>query len=290
MHHNNGYKYAIALFAFSILGCQYFKSKPTVDQTQAVARVYDKYLFKNDLIKIIPKGASAADSMQAVRNYIDNWIKQNIILRKAENNLNDDEKNVQPQLDNYRNTLITYIYQRELIKEKLDTTVTENEITEYYQTHKNNFALRQSIVRFIYLKTDKAAPKLNQVRQWFKSNNNDDKIKLEDYCYQFATDYFLNDEDWVSIDQCLQKAGIITDNKDAYLQSNFYTEIPDSTQITFIRIKEFKYKDSISPIEFETDNIKNLIINKRKLGLIQEMEKAAYQKALNEKDFEIYTQ
>ena len=45
MHHNNGYKYAIALFAFSILGCQYFKSKPTVDQTQAVARVYDKASF-----------------------------------------------------------------------------------------------------------------------------------------------------------------------------------------------------------------------------------------------------
>lgn len=290
MQHNKIWiSYLIITISILCYGCEYFKKKTTIDTTQAVARVHDKYLYKSDLQKIIPIGASAADSTQAVKNYIDNWVKQNIILRKAENNLNDDEKNVEAQLQNYRNTLITYIYQRELIKEKLDTVVGEAEINNYYQTHKNNFALRESIVRFIYLKTEVNAPKLKQVREWIKSNAANQKNSLEDYCYQFASDYYLNDEEWVPIDQCLKKTGIITSNKESFLQSNFYTEIPDSTHITFLRILEFKYKDSISPIKFETENIRNLIVNKRKLELIQEMEKATYQKALKEKDFEIYT-
>jgi hypothetical protein len=65
--------------------------------------------------------------------------------------------------------------------------------------------LRESIVRFIYLKTDVNAPKLKQVREWIKSNAANQKNSLEDYCYQFASDYYLNDEEWVPIDQCLKK-------------------------------------------------------------------------------------
>jgi hypothetical protein len=72
------------------------------------------------------------------------------------------------------------------------------------------------------------------------------------------------------------------------LQNNRTIEIADSTNITFVCIKDYKIKDSLSPLSFEMDNIRNLIINKRKLQLIQDMEKAAYQKALKENDFEIY--
>ena len=272
----------------SICSCAYFKKDKLSKAEEPLARVYDKYLYKTDLENLVPSGATASDSLLLVSNYIDNWIRQNVILQKAESNLSDDEKNVESQLQNYRNTLITYIYQRELVKEKLDTFVSAVDIEKYYSENQSNFQLHENIIKFLFVKVDLQAPKLNMVREWYKSTSIKDKGLLEDYCYQFASDYFLNDNEWVSFDQLVKKTGIKTYNKEEYLQNNRAIEIADSTNITFVCIKDYKIKDSLSPLSFESDNIRNLIVNKRKLQLVQEMEKAAYQNALKENDFEIY--
>lgn len=276
------------IVVFSLNSCNYFKRDKSNGKEEPIARAFDKYLYKSDLENLIPAGATASDSLLLVNNYIDNWIRQNVILQKAESNLSDDEKNVEDQLQKYRSTLITYIYQRELIKEKLDTVVSAIDIEKYYSENQSNFQLHENIIKFLFVKVDLKAPKLNKLREWYKSTSLKDRALLEDYCYQFATDYFLNDNEWISFDQLVKKTGIKTYNKEEYLQNNRTIEITDSTNITFVYIKDYKIKDSLSPLSFEMDNIRNLIINKRKLQLVQEMEKAAYQKALKENDFEIY--
>ncbi len=279
----------IFLLLFILLGsCNTFKSEKPKDDANRIARAYNNYLYTSDIQKLIPPGTSASDSIQLVNNFIENWIRQNVILKKAESNLTDEEKNVDEQLQEYKNTLITYIYQSGLIKEKLDTVVSAIDIEKYYSENQSNFQLRENIVKFLFVKVDLGAPKIKKLRDWYKSSNAEDRKLLEDYCFQFASDYFLNDNDWVSFDQLVKKTGIKTYNKEEYLQNNRTIEIEDSTRITFICIKDYKIKDSLSPLSFEMDNIRNLIINKRKLQLIQEMEKAAYQKALKENDFEIY--
>ena len=47
-------------------------------------------------------------------------------------------------------------------------------------------------------------------------------------------------------------------------------------------------KDSQAPLEFEKNTIRNIILNKRKILLIQKMQDDAYNDALNEKDIEVY--
>ncbi|MEO8148695.1 MAG: hypothetical protein ABI723_13705 [Bacteroidia bacterium] len=288
----NTFAFCLLPLAFCLLfltSCQYFKKEDKgPDVADRVARVYDTYLYKADLTGIVPKGTSNSDSVMIVKNYIDNWIKQNVILHKAESNLNNDEKDVEDQLQQYRNSLITFIYQRELIKEKLDTVVNDAEMEEYYNQNQSNFQLRDNIVKFLFVKVNANAPKIKKLRDWYRSSSAADRRLLEDYCHQFAVDFFLNDDEWIPFDQCVNKTGIKTYNQEEYLQNNRTIEIADSANITFVCIKDFKIKESLSPLSFETDNIRNLIINKRKLELIHEMEKAAYQQALVNKDFEIY--
>lgn len=259
-----------------------------MDDENRIARAFDKYLYKSDIEKLVPMGTTPSDSIQFVNNYIENWIRQNVILNKAESNLTDEEKNVDVQLQQYKNTLITYIYQSTLVREKLDTIVSEIDIEKYYSENQSNFQLHENIVKFLFVKVALEAPKIKKLTEWYKSSNPKDRVLLEDYCFQFAADYFLNDNEWIPFDQLVKKTGIKTYNKEEFLQNNRAIEIADSTYLTFIYIKEYKIKDSLSPLSFEMDNIRNLIINKRKLQLIQEMEKAAYQKALKENDFEIY--
>ena len=136
---------------------------------------------------------------------------------------------------------------------------------------------------------DKFEKHLNEYKELMKDEPKAIKEfekQLEEYCYQFATDYYFNDEEWLLFDDLLKKIPIKTYDQEQYLKNNRYIEIPDSTHIFFVNIKGFKIKESLSPLNFERENIWNLIINNRKLELIREMEKDAYQDALQKKEIE----
>ena len=273
------------LLFLTFSACQ--KKSNTSDASERViARVYDKYLYAIDIRNLVPKGVSKNDSLTIIRSYVQNWIQQQSVLKRAEDNLDDERKNVDKKLEEYRNSLITYIYESELIKQKLDTSISNEDIEKYYNENQNNFQLKNNILQVLYFKLPKTAPKLPKVKGWFRSTNAKDRKQLEEYCFQFATDYYFNDEEWLLFDDLLKKIPIKTYDQEQYLKNNRYIEIPDSTHIFFVNIKGFKIKESLSPLNFERENIWNLIINNRKLELIREMEKDAYQDALQKKEIE----
>lgn len=267
--------------------CSYFKRNKKIPEG-AVARVFDNYLMKQDVSRLITAGTSKVDSVNIVKNYINSWIKQQVILHRAETNLEESDKNVDQQLQEYRNSLITYIYQQELIRQQLDTMVTEEEIEAYYKKNLRNFQLKDNILKVNYIKVTQKAPKLDKARSWFQSGKKKDKELLEEYCNQFATDFYMDDENWLLFDDLLKKVPIKTYDKEEFLKNNRYIEIKDSALVYLINIRDFMIKESLSPLSFEKENIRNLIINKRKLQLIQEMEQNTYENALKNNNFEIY--
>ena len=217
-----------------------------------------------------------------IKNYIENWTKQMAVLAKAEQNLSEEQKDVSDELNEYRNSLIVYKYEQELIRQQLDTAITEEEIEKYYNEHPQNFELKENIVKAFYLKVSKDAPKLDDVKKWYRSSKDEDRIALDEYCYQFGEDYLLGDDDWMTFDGLLKKATIKTSNVESYLKYNKYIETADSLHICFVRINDYKLKGSLSPLEFEQENIKNLILNQSKLSLVKEMELDAIENAHKE--------
>jgi hypothetical protein len=283
---------ALALFTVLNLAifpsCQYFKKQPDPRPVAAVARVYDKYLYADDISRMITPGTSKEDSALMANSYIQSWIKQQVVLHKAETNLADEKKDVELKLEEYRNSLITHIYETELIRQRLDTVVTDQEIEKYYEDNQRNFELKDNIIKVLYLKVKKNAPKINKVKDWYKSSNDKDRTKLEEYCYQYATDFHLDDETWLLFDELLKRVPIKTYDKEAFLKNNHFIEVEDSTDLYLVNIKDMKIRESLSPLAFVRDDIRVLIINKRKLSLIKEMEKASYDEALQKNEFEIY--
>ena len=90
-----------------------------------------------------------------------------------------------------------------------------------------------------------------------------------------------------STDDLIKEIPIRTYDKEQFLKNNRFVEVEDSTYYYFVNIKGFKIKDSLSPLVFEHDNIINIILNKRKLKLIEEMEKSAYDEAMKHNDIQI---
>lgn len=255
----------------------------------AVARANEDYLYLDEIQDIVPSGTPAKDSTELITKYIDNWIRETLVTQKAESNLGDEQKNVEKQLRNYRNSLITYTYEKELVKQKLDTIVSDSEIEEYYNNNQADFELKDNIIKVVYVKVDKKAPGIDKLKRMYKSDVDSDREQLASYCHQFASNFYLDDSSWLLFDDLLKEIPIQTYNKELFLQNNRFVEVSDSLNHYFVNIKGFKIRNSLSPLGFEKENIKNIILNKRKLQLINKMIEDVYNDAANANKIEIYS-
>lgn len=281
--------FALVLF-FLTPGCgNPNATKPSNDKGQLVARVYNYKLYKSDLAELVPDGSTAEDSLRIVKSYINNWVREMVLVKKAEDNLSAQQKNVQKQLDAYRNSLIIYAYEKELVRQKLDTNVSEAEIDKYYKEHPENFQLKDNIIKVRYVKASKKAPNIAKLKTLYKSDKPQDVKELENWCKQFADNYYIDDNSWLLFDDLLKEIPIQTYNKELFLQNNRFVEVADSSYQYFVNILGFKVKDGMSPLTFEKDNIRKIILNKRKLDLIDKAKDDLFSSAIENKDIEILT-
>jgi len=253
-----------------------------------VAKVYDEYLYKTDLIGLVPSRTSSKDSISIIRKYINNWIKQKLVIHNAESNLTSKQKDFEKQLDDYRNSLIVFAYEKELVRQKLDTNVTEEDIKTYYEKNKNNFLLKDNIVKVWYVKIPVKSPYSATIQNLYKSDSPQSRQTLEEYCKKYAVNSYLEDSTWLYFNDLLKEIPIKTYNQEDYLKFHRYIEMDDSLYSYFVNIKGFQVKESVSPLNFEKDNIKQIILNKRKLKLIEDMQDEIFKDALKNNDFVIY--
>jgi len=275
----------IILLLAVLVSCNLFDEKK--DNT-AIARAENKYLIYSDIEDIIPKHLNKEDSLLFITNYINSWIKENLILQKAEINLSDNQKDFQKQLEDYRKSLLIYTYEKELIKELLDTNIVESEIQEFYEQNQQNFVLKDDIVKVRYLKVFKKAPQVQKIRKVYASLKPKDIEKLTELAHQYAEKFHLNDEEWIYYDELKKEVPLTLDQTTSYLKNIKNIEVEDSLSYYFVFVKEYKLKNDVSPLSFETNNIKNIIINKRKLSLINKVSSDLYQEAIINNDIEIY--
>ena len=282
-------KYIISILIALILlqlGCSYFDEE--LPQDDKIARVHDAFLFKIDLEGIVEPGISQQDSIKTVERYVDTWIRQQVLLHEAKNNLTPEKMNFERKIEDYRNSLVIFSYEKDFINKNLDTIVSSEQIMEYYEEYKNDFQLKENIVQAIFIKVSLDTPDLNLVRRFYRSDSPEDRVALEDYCVQNASAYFLDDSSWLVFNDLLRNIPLEIRNQEHYLKNNKAVEITDDYYRYFIYIKDYRIKDSVSPLAFEEQNIRNIIINKRKHELINNHRNNIYRNAIRNNSFEIF--
>jgi hypothetical protein len=258
------------------------------DKENLLARVNKDYLYKSELKNIIPSGISTRDSILIVQNYVNNWIIEKLILNKAQKNLRKADLQFEKQLEEYRNSLIIYKYESQLIIQSLDTVVTDTEIEKFYYDNIGNFQLKDNIVKVYYARFDSSLPELGKIRSYFYSDSPEHRDSLEKYIENFSDLYYKDDETWILFDDVIREIPINTYNQESYLQNHRKIEITDGPMVYLVSFTDFKIKEGESPLSFEKENIRQIIINKRKLKIISQMHENVYQAALKDNSFEIY--
>ena len=277
----------ILLLVLGFSSCQFIQ-KTFSSKEKPVARVFDSYLYPSDLDGIVPEGTSASDSTLLVQSYIENWVQQTVILKQATENVELQQEEIDQQLETYRQSLIIYSYEQQLVAQNLDTNVSAAQIKKYYYDNKDNFELKKSIIKATYAKFPKNTHRIENAKKWFNSTKKKDRNELETFCMQFSVNYSLVDTSWIYLDELSATIPLDRFSESSILQNNNYISFSDQEFVYLVKVKDFMYKEDLSPLEFEVENIKNSIINKRKIELINKMENQVYQKARDGEDIDWY--
>ena len=255
----------------------------------AVARVGDFVLYYDEIPKLLQKGSTPEDSTAFVQNYINKWAKKELIFLKAEQNLSPEFKNeIEKQMEETRTNLVIYQYQRQMMLEKLDTTITDDEIESYYATNEKNFNLNSNIVKALFIKLPVETPGLDKIRLWARSNDQKDMQQLETYCYQFAEKFDDFNEDWVTMDRLSIELPQDIINQEDFLRRYTWFETSDSSSVYMISIKDYRQRYSLAPFDYVRNEIKSIILNSRRIEFLQSLENGIYNEALKENTFKLY--
>lgn len=270
--------------SLAIISCNKFSDS----NGKPVAKAYDHYLYAKDLEGLVPKNTHGNDSAAIIKAFIDQWQHEQVIQHQAENNVNIDNKSIENQLATYKSSLIRFEYEQELIRQKLDTVVTDQEVKKYYEANQDNFQLKKPILKVSYIKLSAKAPKIPMVKKLFSSKDMRDVDLLEKYCFKYSPNFSLMDTAWHYTDELEKILPISKLSESNYNNLNRIFEISDNNALYLIILRDSKFRDSLSPIAFEKENIKNLILNQRKLELINQMEKEVFKTAQKNNELEIY--
>jgi hypothetical protein len=276
---------ALIFLLILVTSCSTFFKKKT---ERVLARVYDDYLYESDVKGIVTPGTLPKDSIAITRSFIENWIRQRLILQQAEKNLTSSQLDFTKQLENYKNSLTIYEYENALVRQSLDTLVTEEEAQNYYDANQQNFLLKDNIVQIQYVKLPLKSTFSKQIKKLLSSDDQEDKNRLAELCEKQAADYFLDSQNWLLFSDLLKQIPIKSYNQEDFLKNHRDLEYQDSLFLYLVRFKDFKIKESVSPLSFEKQRVRDIILNKRKIDLLNHMQDYIYANAQKKNVFEIY--
>ena len=268
-----------------LAGCDFFQNKA---KEVVVAECYGKYLYESDLKGIVPEDASVMDSIQRVNSFIDSWIERQILLHQAETNLSQEQLDLKKQLEEYRNSLVIYAYETQLINQKLDTVVSEDEIAEYYELNKEEFQLRNTMVRaaYVIIKDD-----CKQKETFHKLMSDPDTLLLQNLdvlSTYYAEKSHLDVDQWMRLDELTNIVPMEILNPESFLKRNRFVSLESDDYTYMVRFEEYLLEESISPLAMQHDNIRSIIITQRKQRLIDRMKTVTLEKAKKEHAFTKY--
>jgi hypothetical protein len=279
----------IKYFIFMLLAA-FFSCHLVMDSEKVpLARVGERVLYLDDLRSFLPDGLSADDSMMMAEDYLKKWIINELLVKKAEENLSPAQKDLSKELLEYRNSMLTYRYKMGLMFQRLDTVVGEQEISAYYELHKDNFILSKNIVKAIFVKIPDEVSRPEQVKVFCEQVSDDNLRELREYCLKFAITYDIYVDNWVEFDLITQYLPEPITDVNLFLRRNATIEQRDNDFYYLICIIDYRLANNMAPVEYVEENIKSIIINRRRIDFLKNIEADVYLEGIRNNKFKLYS-
>ena len=265
--------------------CDSKKEKHSKDD-RMLAKVYDKALYLSDMDGMIPEGMSSEDSSLIINAFVRSWVRETALLREAERNIPQD-LDIDKLVEDYRASLIKHNYENIVVNSLLDSTVTQNELSAFYEKNKEQYQLETPIIRCHFIKVPRNAPQLNRAQDWWNSSKTEDSVALANWCLANAVIHHLQSNIWYKVEDitAYMPQGTLTvdnvKNRRDFIQR-------DDNFMYFFRVLELVSRKEIAPLAYIEDQARKVILHKRKTQLLEGLKDKLYNEAMNKKQVTIF--
>lgn len=276
------------VWLLSLVACNSSTEPKRKNNTRLIAKAGNEELHEDEFNERFISTGVIKDKKFYAKKAIENWAIESLFYQEALSKLHKDEMDIERQVEDYRKSLVNYIYQTKIIEANLDTVIPRSEIQEYYNTHRDNFILKENILKVNYIKVPVLAPAVEKIKRLVHSYAPKDMELLQQLCEQNAENYFMNDSTWLYLEDIKKEIPSLREQPDASLYTGRVVELTDNTYYYYLKVKDIRVKNGLSPLAFEQQNIKKFILNNRKTQLISRYKQIMLDKAKSNKSFQVY--
>ncbi len=281
------FKHIIYLLFLAIVVISSCKQK--TNEEKIIAIVNDEVLTNGELQKIIPDNATKEDSLHFVQSYINQWIKTQLYLAKAKENLSDEQMDFEKEIQNYKNSLIIQTYQEELLHQKIsETTISKDDIMDYYESNKESFTSSEKTYNLRFFIAPEESFDKNECKKLIQLKNK--KEEFESFCLRHALDFFIDDEKSLTAKEIntilpQQLSNIIFSSSNSQL-----VEYNDTLNYYAVMLFDVKEANEIKAIEMVEDEIMQILLFKKQREFLNNFEKEMIIDAEKKGEIEIFMQ
>ncbi len=268
------------LFVVLLTGCQYFGRK---HQVGVVAELNGNFIYENEVRPLVV-GLDSVDSARVMDAYIRQWAIDILVYDEARDRA---DKTIESLVEDYRRSLYVHAYEEQLVAQRMPKRVSQDVVEEFYEQHKENFVLDESIVRGLLLVIPNDAPKMNDLRKFLQTINEENVEKIEKYAYSYATGYEYFVEDWKTANHLLVNMPFEQNNLAQQLLQKNQIELQDSISTYILRVTDKRLAGDLMPIEYAAPEIEKVILSQRQVAFLQSEREKLYQKAVQRQQLKV---
>ncbi len=251
-----------------------------------LAKVFNKTLYLAEVMEMVPDDASPEDSLLMLNALVEKWVRDNLMMQEAERNIPKD-LNIDQLVNEYRASLILHSYEQRISGENVDSVITEQELTAFYEKNKEQYQLQTAIARCYFIRVAKPVPQPDSLRKWWYSRKPADLTKMIAYSARHADEYLLVDTVWYRVEDIASELpkGTLTQNN---VSAGKEFVLSDDAFQYFFRALEVKSTEEIAPLSYIKDQATKFILHQRKAKLLENKKQELYEREIRRKNVKVY--
>lgn len=246
-----------------------------------LAEVEGKFLYREDLLRVMPLGLSVADSAAFAQAYIRNWMEDELLYVNAERNV-PDMAEIDRLVDNYRRSLVTHAYQQAMVEQMSLGQITDGEVEAFYNENPQLFVCEEALVRGVYVKVPLTVKIPNLFKVWYRKTDTEAVEKLEKFVFRNAVDYDYFYDRWLPVGELVDrlpeegaKGALAT-----LLVKEKHLELADTAFRYFLNLDEVVKVGEVKPLECVDAEIREILANQQKTRFVNQLKKELYELAV----------
>lgn len=280
--------FAYSLVFLALCSCKVISN--LIDDDQVVAKVGDEKLYRSDVAAYIPDLVTGEDSIRMAEQFINSWAVEHLYLDMAERQLSEEEMDVTDELENYRRSLLKYRYEQHYVNERLDTLITPEQVSAFYDEHKADFVLQRPILKVRFVDVMKDSPNRDAIIKMMTSDKIADLERADTLAASSALRYFDRSDTWMDAADLAREFGIDYLSMLSRMEGRYIKIENEGTGELKVAYVLDIIRDGVAPLDFCSESIKEIILSGRKHNLLTGLEQDLLEDALERKTFVKYEQ